>query len=632
MAGHNVAGLHPRRGVRYAFRCDMAVSNNRYSRRLVCLIGFALHACVPRLDAAPVECGAPAFDASREAALFIWKACAGDGAWHVRVTGGGRAGSTWFTGSLISTGDFSAVSGFRLEPADTLDDGTPGRLTYRLRVARSGQDGFSFTFPDRAETCFTLDGTAGFPVWVGASRAALPLPISLTTAARCRTETVTVHDTVLGRSTRYIGAVEGDVDFDSAHFQDLGINAYRIYGGMSRWEAEDDDGVYGYPSISQIKANPDVINWEWWDNVMTNPIQGSDYWWSGEAGKVWRGNARRIFRTLRQTGIRPILTLRNVDNGWNPLWAWQLNPPRTQDDRNEWWAHVFATVYWLNVRNNYHVDDFEIHNEPDNPDQGWAGTQADYFAFARLTQDAIDHVYRTYLPRRSYRLHAPKTVGGSVWPLAALQQIPNVFDVVNVHNYHADISGYVRRVHGWMNGTPHRNSPLWLGEWGTYRNRYDNPSLALRVIANLIRGSRPGDDYVYGSTIFSLYDWGDALQGLIGRNDQKRLAYYALRMGIRALQGGRTTLSTTHSDAELEAIATRTGHRLYLLMVNVGTQPYALHANVRTFALRGRAVIREFRERVKDRRVDAIDFTGGHIPLWMPAKAAVLVRVNPDDG
>jgi hypothetical protein len=191
------------------------------------------------------------------------------------------------------------------------------------------------------------------------------------------TITLNVAETPSGISTRYIGAVEGSFNFDVNDLKDLGINTYRIYGGMSRWEAKDDDGVYGKPTIAEIKANPNRVNWKWWDQVMTYPSGGSDYSWSGQPNQVWKGNARTIFSTLKQAKIRPVLTIRNTDNLWNPAWALQLNPPRTPEDWNEWWAHVFATVYWLNVRNDYQVDEFEIHNEPDNRDQGWGGNQAD---------------------------------------------------------------------------------------------------------------------------------------------------------------------------------------------------------------------------------------------------------------
>src|ERR1044071_477179 len=120
-----------------------------------------------------------------------------------------------------------------------------------------------------------------------------------TTPVYAASATITVSGTPWGVSTCYIGATEGNVRFNIADLQDAGMNTYRIYGGMSRWEAQDDDGVFGSPSIAEIKANPNVINWTWWDNVMTTPPDNSDYWWSGTPGTTWQGNARSIFQSLR---------------------------------------------------------------------------------------------------------------------------------------------------------------------------------------------------------------------------------------------------------------------------------------------------------------------------------------------
>ena len=207
--------------------------------------------------------------------------------------------------------------------------------------------------------------------------------------------TISVSGTQWGVSTAYIGATEGNVRFNTADMSDLGINTYRIYGGMSRWEWQDPYSTYGTPTIDQIKANPSVINWTWWDNAMTNPPNGSDYWWSN-GPTLWQGNARTIFANLQSAGIRPVVTVRNRDNNGNPAWA--PNPPVTANDWNVWWGHVFSTVYWLNVRNNYNVNDFEIHNEPNNSSQGWGGTESQYFTFAQYTHDAVSYVFNTYLP------------------------------------------------------------------------------------------------------------------------------------------------------------------------------------------------------------------------------------------
>ena len=86
--------------------------------------------------------------------------------------------------------------------------------------------------------------------------------------------TVDLRDEVIGRSPRYIGAVEGG-KFSVPFMADCGINTYRLYADMHRIEPVDDDGMYGSPSIDAIKADPGCINWAWWDSALTN----SSWWW-----------------------------------------------------------------------------------------------------------------------------------------------------------------------------------------------------------------------------------------------------------------------------------------------------------------------------------------------------------------
>jgi len=73
--------------------------------------------------------------------------------------------------------------------------------------------------------------------------------------------TISVSGARWGTSMCYIGATEGNARFDIDDLRDAGINTYRIFGGMSRWEQQDDDGVFGSPSIADIKKDPQVINW-----------------------------------------------------------------------------------------------------------------------------------------------------------------------------------------------------------------------------------------------------------------------------------------------------------------------------------------------------------------------------------
>ena len=446
-------------------------------------------------------------------------------------------------------------------------------------------------------------------------------------------EYIVIPTTPQGISTQYIGAVEGNVGFDLADLQDLGINTYRIYGGMSRWEAKDDDGKYGWPSITEIKANPDLVNWDWWDTVMTYPPDGSDYWWSGNPDEVWQGSARTIFSSLKQANIRPVVTIRNVDNGWLPDWALQLNPPRTEADWNEWWEHVFATVYWLNVRNDYQVDDFEIHNEPNHRPQGWGGNQADYFELVKVAEDAIAHVYSTYLPKRTFDIHAPNTDTGSQWPEDTLAAIPTSFDSIGVHHYDWDISAYVQQVRSWMHGTIHERSPLWVSEWGTYTKGYDDLNFSLTLLQNMIRMSQPGESYVYGSHIFSLYDWGHhgGFEGLVNAAGDRRLSYYAFRMGIRALQGGREVLLTTGNNSDFMAIATQDNQgRIFLLVVNSSSADRMVKVSIPTStpATEEKATIWEFSKTTLDEVVEETYPEAGSISLRVPAHAGRLILIK----
>jgi hypothetical protein len=456
-------------------------------------------------------------------------------------------------------------------------------------------------------------------------------------AGRATAATISVSGSQFGVSTCYIGANEGNVRFSTADMTDLGINTFRIYGSLPRWEWQDPYPVYGEPTIDQIKADPGVISWAWWDDAMTNPPGGSDYWWS-MGSTLWQGNARTIFGSLQAAGIRPVLVLRNVDNVtvngvFQPAWA--PNPPVTAADQNVWWGHVFSVVYWLNVRNNYNVNDFEVHNEPDNRMQGWGGTEQQYMQFVQLTHDAISYVYQTYLPGRAYHVYAPVTKGGSSWPLDALQQVAPYFDSVDIHDYNSDISGYVEKVHGWMDSTGHSSYPLWITEWGTYLpGNYTSASFSVSLIQNLIRASQPGADYVYGSHIFALYDWSagtggfanGGFQGLIDASGNRRPAYYATRIGIRALQGCRPTYASTSSTSDLMAITTKDASgQVWLLVTNSSSTAHSVTADLSALVTSATATMWQFDSTHNDVVVAQPVLAGGRVTFTVPATAGVLL-------
>ncbi len=450
------------------------------------------------------------------------------------------------------------------------------------------------------------------------------LPIGTVTALP---DAITVSGRQWGNSTCFIGATEGSSRFSIADLRDLGVNSYHIYGGMSRWEAQDDSSRYGYPTIAQIKANPNVINWTWWDTVMTTPPTGSDYWW--EPAPRWQGNARTLLSTLQAANIRVILDLRNRDDQHQPFWS--PDPPKTAADWNEWWEHVFATVYWLDVRNHYAVADFEIHNEPNILGQGWSpeATEAEYDTFARYTEDAISYVFHTYLPGRTYHVFAPAT-SASNWPRDMLYTIPQYFDSMDVHIYGNFREG-VEQVHGWMNQAGYVKEPLWVTEWGSYKHQYSSEPFGINLIDNMIYGSFPGNDYVYGSNIFSMYDFSTNATGLIDYKGNRRVDYYAVRMGIRALQGCRPTYRSVIGNKNLLAITTMDNSKhVYLLITNQNSSlSYSIGADLSALLTQAAGVMWQFNSTHLDQVVGKPSLVDGKVTLTIPASGAVLVEFFP---
>ena len=479
----------------------------------------------------------------------------------------------------------------------------------------------------------------------GTTSAAALLPVGTSPAYDGQdapaTATIRVSRRPWGVSTRSIGADRGITHFDIADLVDLGLTTYRFYEGhMYAWHWEDHDGLFGRPTIDEIKADPDVLDWQWWDDAMTNPPEGSPFWYATEPGEGWQGNWRQIFQSLKDARIRPFLSLRVQNAALKPEWARALNPPNTPEGRNEWWGHVFACVYWLNVRNDYRVDDWELGNEPNHDGQGWLGTEDDHWEFVRLTRDAIDHVYRRYLPHRPYRTYAPVSAGTSVneagerfgWIKDALEQVPDHFNGVDYHDFSDDPTQNIRDVHAIMSATGHGDRPLWITEWGPVyghgADSYLQVSSGILILRNLIRMSTP-DSYVHGSHIVNLYDAPNRAY-LIAKDGTRRVTYYALRMGIRALQGGRTTYQSIASTPDLMAFTTRDRDgSVCLLVVNSSTTTaHRVDADLAgVVGDRHRTGTQwEFSAAYADDVVDRPVVRNGHVTFGVPAEAGVLLR------
>jgi hypothetical protein len=444
---------------------------------------------------------------------------------------------------------------------------------------------------------------------------------------------ITVTGTQAGQTELSIGAVEGCLRFNIADMTDLGSNNYRIYAGMSRVEPNDDDGVYGLPSIAAIKADPDVIPWTEWS-----------YWFNYQDGYFWEGGCATepgrvqvsldtLLTALKNNGVTPIVTLRNVDNFDGPAWAMALNPPNSTDDWNEWWEFVFAWVYYANVINSYDVHDWQVHNEPDNDSQGWDGTLADYITFTQYTADAIQYVYDTYLPGETFRLHAPVSTHCNEWITESLIQNDDVLDVVDWHRY-GPPEDEAETIQGWIDqyDSDSVHELVNLSEWGTYRESYDTHSNAMHFGQGLVSHSVQVSK-VDISSIFSLYNWS-GFDGVILPDGTRTETFYSMRLIIRGLQGGRDAYQMTENYTGLTTAVANgkaADGTLYVVIVNRSPQNKSIHLDVSAHATSGTITVREYSASVKDEEVSPLTLSSGVVDFSL-AKGTIWLLAIPTGG
>ncbi|MGE5529730.1 MAG: hypothetical protein ACM3X6_11400 [Patescibacteria group bacterium] len=433
---------------------------------------------------------------------------------------------------------------------------------------------------------------------------------------------LTVSGTPWGITSMYTGACEGDVDFNVNDMLDLGINVYRMWWGMGRLEWQDDDGVYGSPTIAEIKANPDIINWAWWDNAFT--VRPAYAWEEG----IWQGTTAQQLQGLQANNILPVVTLRPYHKSSQAAWAIPLCPPDTVEDQNEWWEHVFATIYWCNVRNNYGVDDWQVHNEPDNGGQGWAGTEAQYYQFVQLTYDAIKYVYDTYLPGRPFRVYAPVSTSSDSWVAGCLQQAGPYFNVLDTHAYSSTWSADAQEANGYIQQYGGgRHYDLFFSEWGSWhQNQYNTVNfVTTSLMPNLIKGCYNDNNHVWGSCIFGLYDWKKGVYGLLDvETGYKREGYWGMRMACRAIQGGRTTYQTASTNGDLLCITTRDAAGRYYVLINNKGRTVTATVDLSALLYSGTGTMWEYSAANKDVIVGSPVLSAGKVTITIPNGAVLL--------
>ncbi len=239
-------------------------------------------------------------------------------------------------------------------------------------------------------------------------------------------------------------------------------------------------------------------------------------------------------------------------------------------------------------------------------------------------------MYTNYLPGRTYHLYSPATETDSDWPYAISQQSASSFDSMDIHNYNSDISVYVKQVHHWLNSLGLAQYPVWTTEWGSYGtdDKYSSVPMGVSLINNLIRGSWPGDAYVYGSHLFALYDYGTTPFGLISSDGTRRVDYYAVRLAIRALQGCRPTYQSTVHDSHLLAITTKQAEdgTFFLVTNQDSRKENTITVDLSALITQGTGIIWQFDAHHSDQVVGSATINKGQMTLTVPAMGALLVK------
>jgi hypothetical protein len=217
-----------------------------------------------------------------------------------------------------------------------------------------------------------------------------------------------------------------------------------------------------------------------------------------------------------------------------------------------------------------------------------------------------------------------------------------MFDVIDIHPYATSMPRHVstaRRLSR-ESGTASyvRNYPIWTSEMGGYKsNQWDSlPLIIDTLVNNLIAGSTPGDSRVEGAALWRMYDGSSDSWGLIKSNGSRRAGFYAMRLAVMALNGGKAVYPTQlSSSTNVRAITTREGSGSYnLLMTNrSSTTSYKTQADVSALLASGNAELYLFNGSRKGSnsltRLSAFRFSGGKLNLNLPPRSVVLVRFRP---
>lgn len=432
---------------------------------------------------------------------------------------------------------------------------------------------------------------------------------------------LTVVDSVIGHTLNYIGTVEGG-HFDINDMLDCGINSIRLYVDMIRTEWEDDDDDYGSPSIDSIKADSvsgfsNTIPWDFWDTWLTD----STLWWTGISFD-------ELLNQCSANGIQVVLALRPVNpDGW-PTWA--PRSPYDMFDWNEWWEYCFAIAYWCNVRHNYSISFFQVHNEPDLPSQGWDGTLAEYADLVRYTSDAARFA-NSFSGNETYIFAPVVAKEESEYMSYTIQQVDSIVDVVDYHEFIEFSDDQINAAQvAYDTMVTYDNDgniePLWISEWGTYSQSYNTLIMAIRLASDLIDFSLFDTlvgTHCLGSSQFLMWDWG-GFDGLVNSDSSRNETYYAFRLCCRGMQNGKEILFNQY-DGDGRILTTQDTSFYHIVGMNINDTVVTDVSQIGI--MQGSAHYYIYDEIHKDSLVDTLDIQNGNFSFFCPESALVCIDI-----
>lgn len=114
---------------------------------------------------------------------------------------------------------------------------------------------------------------------------------------------------------------------------------------------------------------------------------------------------------------------------------------------------------------------------------------------------------------------------------------------------------------------------------------------------------------------------------MLGLSGQRRAGYYALRIGIRALQGGKASFFPITNSSDLMAVATLDcRNNFYLLAVNYRAKSYTVNADISAQRKTGNGTVGELSLKAMDEVVGSLTLKGCNptFAVWRKALFSLI--------